>query len=57
MSRIILVKTLIIDFFKFDKISYNLSRLDMRMEVEYPQEVDIVIVDNFLFKMEPYVRR
>ena len=39
VSRIILVKTLIIDFFKFDKTSYNLSRLDMRMEVEYPQEV------------------
>ena len=43
----VLVTTLNIDFFKFDKISYNLRRLDMRMEVEYPQEVDIVIVDNF----------
>ena len=33
------VKNLIIDFFKFVETSYNLSRLDMRMEVEYPQEV------------------
>ena len=25
----------------------------MRMEVEYPQEVDFVLFHNFLFKMEP----
>jgi len=48
----VLVTTLNITFFNFDKISYNLRRLDMRMEVEYPQEVDFVIFDNFLFKME-----
>ena len=44
MSRIILVKTLNMTFLK--DISYTLPRLDMRMEVEYPQEVIFSIFDN-----------